>query len=629
MKHVFTILFVCFGSLIIAQENPALNNAKEKKVSRLGEYKGYSAADYGGFEYRSFYHTTKDSVQIAIDLFLPKKRKDGETFPTILYLTRYVRSLEGKAFIKWLKSPLLGQIGEKEIKFFTSHGYACMIVDARGSGASSASRDMDFTDEEVHDVYEIMDLIVAQPWSNGKIGTTGVSYVGTTAELIIANQHPAHKAAIPRSAIFDLYEDVSFPGGLRQGPFVKVWGETTAALDRSDIGFVSKMAKRFVRGVNPVQDDKKRVLLKKYIDGHKDNYQVHKDILLIECRDELHRRLQKPIDKYSVHSHIPAIASAHTAIYRIGGYYDGALGLSLIKGLLNTPNTERVLLGPWDHGPHDYASPFAPYPSKQFDVYAEMLRFFDYHLKGIDNGIQNEPKINFFTIGKEKWDTASVWPPAVTENLAMGLVDSTLQAFRWRQGRPDSSKRQLLIDYNFTSGGGARWNSLTPLFRGEKHTNYLNWGNKIASCLSYTSSAFDKNLTITGEVIFSLRIASDAKDGAVLVYLEEVKPDGSVYYITEGQLRLKHRKVTDSPAYKRNGPTHSFTQADVQDMPIGVPETVTIVALPISYYLPQGSRLRISIAGADKGHSDEVTDKPTRYTIYSSGSGVVLPITYQ
>jgi putative CocE/NonD family hydrolase len=57
---------------------------------------------------------------------------------------------------------------------------------------------MDFSHEEIRDAAELMDWIVAQSWSNGNIGTTGVSYVGTTAELIIANQHPAHKAAIPK-----------------------------------------------------------------------------------------------------------------------------------------------------------------------------------------------------------------------------------------------------------------------------------------------------------------------------------------------------------------------------------------------------------------------------------------------
>lgn len=629
MKQILT-LFLLAGSLwAYAQENPALNDKHEKKVSRLGEYKGYSEARYGGYEYRSFYHTTPDSVKLAVDLFLPKKRKADEKIPTVLYLTRYVRSLEGKGFIKWLKHPVLGQIGENEIKFFVSHGYACVIVDARGSGASTSTRDMDFSPEEIADVNGIMDWVVAQPWSNGKIGTTGVSYVGTTAELIVANRHPAHAAAIPRSAIFDLYEDICFPGGLRQGPFVDIWGQTTAALDRSDLAFISKKAKTFIRGVNPVQGDKKREQLKAAIQGHAGNYQVHKDIMTIECRDELHKRLQKPIDEFSVHSRLPQIAGSHTAIYRMGGYYDGGLGASVIKGLLNTPNTRRVLIGPWDHGPHDYASPFAAYPTKQFDVYAEMLRFFDYHLKGINNGIQHEAKINYFTISKEAWDTASAWPPAGTRLQEWRFQDTLLTQTPMASATP-FTERRFRINYGFGTGGGARWNSLTPLFRGEPHTNYLNWGSKTAGCLSYYSQPLQHPITLTGEAIFTLYLAADAEDGAVLVFLEEVEANGSVHYITEGQLRLMQRKVDAKPLYKRNGPSHSYRRQDLQPMPIGEPEELKITSLPISYAISAGSRLRITVVGADKGHSDEVKEKPTDYVIYAGDSypsSVVLPVT--
>jgi putative CocE/NonD family hydrolase len=627
MKFSFSLIFFLSAIFSFAQENPARNDKKETKVSRLGEYKGYSEPTHKGFDYQSFYHTTKDGVKLAVDLFLPKKRKAGEKFPTILYLTRYVRTLEGKALIKLLRNPILGQIGDKEIKFFTSHGYACMIIDARGSGASSSFRDMDFSHEEIRDAAELMDWIVAQSWSNGNIGTTGVSYVGTTAELIIANQHPAHKAAIPRSAIFDLYEDISFPGGLRQGPFVNIWGKTTAALDKSDLAFISKKAKKFIRGVNPVQGDKKREQLMKSLEDHKNNYQVHEDILLIDYRDELHRRLKKPIDDFSVHSRIPAIAGAKTAIYRIGGYYDGALGASLIKGLLNMPNTERVLIGPWDHGPHDYASPFATYESKQFNIFAEMLRFFDYHLKDIDNGIRNEPKINYFTVGKEQWDTASVWPPAQGKSLIYEFGnDSSLWEFPNRNDRPNFTTRTFQINYDFTTGGGARWNSLTPLFRGEPHTNYLNWKTKTVSCLSYMSAPIQSTFTITGEPVFTINISSDAADGAVVVFLEEVKPDGTVYYITEGELRLMHRKAENVPMYKRNGPSHSYKQTDAVPMPIDKMEEIQITALPISYQVAKDSRLRISIAGADKGHFDEVKDKPRSFSILSQNSRVVLPV---
>ena len=139
------LLFMAVAVTLCAQENPALHNRKETKVSRLGEYKGYTRPDYGGYKYQSFYLRMPDSVNIALDVYLPARRKKDEKIPAILYLTRYVRSLEAIGSLRWLKHPVLGQISEKEIRFFTSHGYACIIADARGSGASSSARKMDFT----------------------------------------------------------------------------------------------------------------------------------------------------------------------------------------------------------------------------------------------------------------------------------------------------------------------------------------------------------------------------------------------------------------------------------------------------------------------------------------------------
>lgn len=619
------LLFMAVAVTLCAQENPALHNRKETKVSRLGEYKGYTRPDYGGYKYQSFYLRMPDSVNIALDVYLPARRKKDEKIPAILYLTRYVRSLEAIGSLRWLKHPVLGQISEKEIRFFTSHGYACIIADARGSGASSSARKMDFTPEEIGDARHIMDWICAQTWHNGKIGTTGISYVGTTAELMIANQHPAHVAAIPRSAIFDLYEDLAFPGGLRQGPFVDIWGQTTAALDRGDIGFVSKKAKKLIRGINPVQNDKKRTQLYAAMEDHKQNHQVYKDILQVEYRDEIHPRLGVSVDVFSVHQQLPRISTASTAIFRIGGYYDGALGSSLIKGLLNTPNTQRVVLGPWDHGPHNYASPHATYTDARFNVYAEMLRFFDFHLKGIPNGIDKEARIHYFTMGSERWDTASVWPPAGTRNICYYLSGSQLSL---SDSNSAPAQRTHTIDYDFGSGGGARWNSLTPLFRGEPVTNYLNWEQKTRSCLQYLSDASEAPFTLSGSVIFNLWLQSDAPDGGLFIYLEEQDSSGHIHYITEAQIRLRNRKPDPEPAYLHPAPAQSHRMADAQPMPAGIPQEIHIGSLPVSYTVAKGSRLRISIAGADKGHSDRVNQAATSYILHSGGkrSYLLLPL---
>jgi len=115
---------------------------------------------------------------------------------------------------------------------FVTRGYAYVIVDVRGSGASFGTRRAELGPREVRDGSEVVDWIVRQPWSDGRVGATGVSYVGTTAELLLVNQHPAVKAIVPQFSLFDAYPDIVFPGGVQHTWFLKIWAQVVSAMDR-------------------------------------------------------------------------------------------------------------------------------------------------------------------------------------------------------------------------------------------------------------------------------------------------------------------------------------------------------------------------------------------------------------
>ncbi len=596
----------------------------QEKVSKPGEYKGYTEAKYKGYDYQSRYFEMPDGVQIAVDIFLPKKLKEGEVIPIILYLTRYVRSVQTKWFIRWLKNNVPGQVKEDEVKYFTTHGYAVVIVDARGSGASTGHRLMDFTPEEVEDTRQVIDWVVSQPWSNGKIGTTGISYVGTTSEMLLMLRHPSIKAAIPRSAIFDLYADLTFPGGIRQGPFVKVWGETTAALDRSDFSYFGGKTKFLVKGTNPVKGRKD--LLKHALEDHKMNHQVYKDVLKIEFRDELHPRMNESIDRFSVHSYINEITESKTPIYRIGGWYDGALAASLIKGYLNIPNTQKVLIGAWDHGPDFFVSPFSDEIKVNFKIYDEMRRFFDFHLKGIENGINLEPTFYYYTLGKEKWDTASVWPPHNVRYEEVFLNSN--QRLTYNNNQDEVAKLNYLVDYTAKTGGGSRWNSVTGAYRYEPYTHYKDRKEECQKLLSFSSEVLLQPLTITGQVIVDLYLTTDTTDAAIFVYLEDVTADGKVNYITEGQFRAIHRKNAEKPLYMEIGPTHTYHKSDALPVSPGEEMNLQFSLSPVSYQIPAGHKLQISIGGADVDHFDLLQCLPKVFEI-STSSKIYLPIQYE
>lgn len=578
------------------------------------------------FEYFSFYHKNRDSIKIAVDVFLPKNLKSDEKVPTIFYLTRYVRTIELKGIVKGLQNPGFGQVGKDEVDFFTKNRYAIVIVDAIGSGASFGKRMMDFTPEEMKDGAEVMDWIVQQPWSNGKIGTTGISYLGTTSELLLMNQHPNVKACIPRSNIYDLYADISFPGGVRQGPFVKIWGITTRSLDNNNFKVFGGVAKSFVKGINPVMGDKKRLMLKAAINEHLQNYDVFNEILKIEYRDEQHPILKKPIDDFSIHNHQEKIIGSGTPIFRIGGWYDGALSNSVIKGLWNNPNTEKVLLGPWDHGPHDNASPFAKNHKVDFPIFETMLQFFDYHLKGIENSIMKEKKVQYYTIGEETWHYSDTWPPSHVyyENWFFS-ADTT---FSFEPKNLKSGKIDLPLYYDTGSGGGSRWNSQTALYRYEKNTGYPDRKKQTEQLFHFESSPLNDTMFITGHIEAHIECSFPTEDGQLFIYVDDVAPDGTVNYITEGMFRAIHRKIEKNDSYIVPGTYHTFNQKDALPLIPGEKVRLSFTLMPISYRMLPGHQLRISITGSDPQHFDLPKLKPSSIQFFAGDgeSFLMIPV---
>ncbi len=620
LRSLFALLLLSFT--ITASAEPGKIDSVAK-MSSLGVYQGYSYPSYKGFKHESFYVPMRDSIRLAVDVFMPKKRAKGEKVPTVMYLTRYVRSLKAKFPFNLLKDPVLGQISEEEIKFLTSYGYACVIIDARGSGASEGAREMEFSPDEVKDAAEVIDWVIAQEWSDGQVATTGVSYVGTTAELILANKHPAVKACIPRSNIFDLYAHIMFPGGMRQGPFIKVWGYTTNQLDLNEFGFVGKKGK-LVRGINPVDGDKKKTIYKQVMLNHLDNFDVYDGLLKANYRDDTHPDLNNQVpDDFSIHNYVKEVSESGTPFYRIGGWYDGSLQKSVIDGYLNIPNTERVLLGPWDHGPKDNASPWAATKDRNFSILNEILRFLDYHLKGIENGINEEEPFHYYTVGEGAWKTTNKWPLPEKTNTTLYLnTDQVLD-----DSRNTTGKLEYKIDYSATTGPSAGWNSVTPLYKTGR-TNYPNRVEETKKLLNFTTPAFEQDVVMTGHPLADIYMSADAGDAGLFVYLEDVGPNDTVRFVTQGMLRATHRKIDETPLYTTTTPARSFEREDALGMDEGEVVRMYFDLLPISYQFKKGHKLRISIGGNDDGHFDRIEDSPSQLTIHMTEkypSQVIIP----
>ncbi|MBX7225542.1 MAG: CocE/NonD family hydrolase [Chitinophagales bacterium] len=563
--------------------------------------------------YHSEFIEMRDGVRLASDIFLPKNMR--APVPAILFLTRYVRTFEPKRILGFV-GPIFGQVKKKEVAHYTKNGYAVVIVDVRGTGASYGTRKMEFSPQEVEDGKDILDWITQQSWSNGAVGTTGISYLGTTAEFILVNQHPALKACVVRSNIFDLYGDMIVPGGVRQGKFVEVWRDTTKSLDTNDFGYINPVLKLISRGPKMIGNPKeKKTVYDAAKEEHLENFDIFKGIFNIQFRDDIDPEVGMPVDTFSLHHYADKIAASKTPILRIGGWYDGGLANSVLKGFQLTENTHLAKIGPWDHGPAQNVSPFVRSNKLDYEVLDDIMAFFDKFLKEGSSEKPVEKKLQYYTFGAEVWKETNIWPPKNIVNQAWKLskdhqliLDGSVKAFEYEH----------LINSNLGTGGGARWNSLTIKYRYKRKIAYTDRHIKAKQMINFMSEPLTESLTITGHPTVSIEVKSDATDLQLFAYLEEQLPNGKVRYITEGMIRGIHRKHYDENPFLLPIPYRTFAKADAQVWEKDTWYEIHFDLFAVSYQLQKGSRIKLGFAGADIDHFhhlDEQNSNPEKFHI--------------
>ncbi|MFX1452688.1 MAG: CocE/NonD family hydrolase, partial [Promethearchaeota archaeon] len=185
------------------------NNSKNNPFKILGKTSG--KVSYDDYSITSTYITMRDGVKIAATICIPKGLQSGEKVPTIMSQTRYMRAHTLNIPFRWIFNEVVYGLPKTEV--LTSYGYAVIYIDVRGTGASFGTRPYPFSEAEIKDGADVVDWIIAQPWSNGQVVSNGISYSGSTAELLAVNNHPSVKAVMPGHAFFDPYLDVLFPGG--------------------------------------------------------------------------------------------------------------------------------------------------------------------------------------------------------------------------------------------------------------------------------------------------------------------------------------------------------------------------------------------------------------------------------
>lgn len=519
----------------------------------------------------------RDGVKIAADIILPKDLPAGKKLPTILLATRYWRAIEG------------APAGNR---FWIDHGYAVVSIDVRGTGASFGRWPYPWSAEEIKDLGDTVKWIVAQPWSDGNVGSIGTSYTANTAEFATVSNHPAVKAVVPRFSDFDLYTDLTFPGGLFNEFLAREWGAVVASLDKN-----AKQGQP-PRGVRPVDDDKDGSLLAAALRDHEQNPSVYEASKQITYRDDRPAGWGAEMKDFSAFNYRREIERSRVPIFAWASWLDAGTANGAIKRFLTFSNTQRLIIGAWSHGGGFHASQFLP-PATPTDPNPqaqsqEAFCFLDQFLKGKPNGM-NEKLMIYYTMGEERWKSTRVWPPAGSSMQRWYLSADNALARSAPKARTGAD--QYTVDFEATTGKQNRW--YTQLGGGD--VIYGDRAEADRKLLTYISAPIQEDMEITGHPVITMFVSSTAEDGAFIVYLEDVDEQGRVTYITEGQLRAIHRRVSaETPPYRMLEPHHSFKRKDSMPMRPGEVTRLTFGILPTSVMIKKGHRIRIAIAGADK-----------------------------
>lgn len=573
------------------------------KVSPLSEIIGVENLDSSRYPTnQALYVTMRDGVKIAIDIWLPKQLNPGEKIPTLMRMDRYWRSLGIMGYFPEF------DLNYPEAQLANNAGYALVLVDARGTGSSFGTQIYPWSPDEIQDYGEIVDWIIAQPWSNGKVGSYGTSYAGNATEFLGRLNHPAVQAIAPRFNDFDPYSQLAFPGGIFNEWFVKRWSENNHRLDANDRDFVCLMEelegaicdalKVVITGAKPVDADRDGTLQAEAIRDRTANLDVYKAAQTITYRNDPYGTTGITIQDFSPYRFQENISQSQVPIFSIASWLDAGTANGAFSRFLTYSNPQKVVIGAWNHGGTEDASPYQPADLSPdpplYEQIEELLEFFDTYLKDDSSRPPITREIRYYTMVEDQWKTTPVWPPQgiVSQSWYFGEDNRLTQ----QQPTTETGTDDYAVNFEATTSTQNRWHTKA----GGKDVIYNDRVREDEKLLTYTSEPLPEALEITGHPVITLYVSSTANDGAFYVYLEDIDPQGEVLYITEGQLRSLHRQISpEKPPYAVFGPYHSFERQDGQPQQPGEVMQLSFDLLPTSVLIQKGHRLRVAIAGHD------------------------------
>jgi hypothetical protein len=455
----------------------------------------------------------RDGVELSADIYRPEAKG---RYPVLLLRTPYTKTSASTL---------------NTAKYFASNGYVFIAMDVRGRGDSDGKFKPYFND--ARDGYDAVEWAAAQEWSTGKVGTLGGSYNGVIQWLTAVEQPPHLVAMIPLVSPSDPF--VEWPTGLPL-PALISWFHITAGKVSQNMAAVDWKKLYWHLPMNTMDDEMGRPnpLWKEQIEHSK----------LDAYWEPL--RYQNKFDRIRV------------PVLGVSGWYDDEqIGTPLnfagmtTKGHESVRRSQKLVMGPWPHainsGTKLGAVEFGP--TAVIDLTGLWLRWFDYWLKGIDNGIMKEPPVRIFIMGENVWRDESEWPLARTRwtkyflhsggraNTLSG--NGTLSTTEPAEEPSDSYSYDpakpvpYVTDASFAQIGGP--------------DDYREVEQR-EDVLVYTSDELTEDTEVCGPIRVKLFASSSARDTDFMAKLIDVWPNGFAQRLTDGMVRARFRQGLDKPS---------------------------------------------------------------------------------
>ncbi|MGZ9276169.1 MAG: CocE/NonD family hydrolase, partial [Candidatus Limnocylindrales bacterium] len=487
----------------------------------------------------------RDGVELSANIWRPVPRPGApdERFPAILEMIPYGKD-------NWRRASDMTR-GE----WFAARGFALCRVDVRGTGSSDGVALDEYTADETRDGFDVVEWLAAQPWCTGSVAMWGISYGGFTAIQVAALRPPHLRAIVPVMATDDRYlDDIHYRGGC----------VTVSELSQYAVSQVAMNAmppEASFRGA-----------------AWRDEWRARLDATPPWLFAWLGHQTDGPYWRQG--SLTPDYDAIEAAIFNIGGWQDSYVDPAFrMQARCTAPS--HTLIGNWVHSwPHDAT------PGPNLDELHEIARFFDRHLRGIDNGWEAEPPIVWFehefappepfpASMPGRWRAAVAYPHPATSirtwRFGAGTLDGDtaetatggVDVFRHR---PTTGTRGPL-----SWGAGGPPNGLARDLRGDEDAGP-----------TYTSAPLADALAVLGVPEVVVHVSVDAPVATLSVRLSDVAPDGTVALVSAGVLNLTHRR------------SHAAPEALVP----GVIEEVRVPLRTAGYRWRPGHRVRVAIASS-------------------------------